>query len=82
MFPPLKDCTLGHIAARIYQFLIISFFLAHPEKDLSLILLWVGSNHQPISLLFESQKNWGPIPFKFNPLWMDRPDFLPSISQV
>jgi hypothetical protein len=72
----------GHIAARLDRFLISNSFLALPDKACSLILPWEGSDHRPISLMFEPQKNWGPIPFRFNPLWMDRPEFLPSISQI
>jgi exonuclease III len=72
----------GHIAARLDRFLISNSFLSHPDKASSLILPWAGSDHRPISLLFESQKNWGPIPFRFNPLWMDRPDFFSSILQA
>jgi hypothetical protein len=70
----------GHITARLDRFLISTSFLPHLDKASSLILLWEGSNHRPISLLFQPQKNRSPISFKFNPLWMDRPDFLPSIS--
>jgi exonuclease III len=72
----------GHNVARLDRFLIRNSFLAHPDKAYSLILLWERSDHRPISLLFEPQKNWGPIPFRCNPLWMGQSDFLPSISQV
>jgi exonuclease III len=72
----------GHIAARLDRFLISSSFLALPNKSCSLKLPWVGSDHRPISLMFKPQKNWGPIPFRFNPLWMDRSEFLPFISQI
>jgi hypothetical protein len=77
-----KRAGPGHIAARLDRFLIRSFFLALLDKSYSLILPWEGSDHRPIYLIFEPQKNWGPIPFKFNPLWMDRSEFLPSISQI
>jgi len=72
----------GHIAARLDWFLIRISFFSHLDKSFSLNLPWVGSYNQTISLLFEPHKNWGHIPFIFNPLWMDRPDFLPSISQA
>jgi hypothetical protein len=72
----------GHIAARLDQFLISNSFLALPDKACSSNLPWAGSDHLPISLIFESQKNWGPIPFRFNPLWMEQSKFLSSISQI
>jgi hypothetical protein len=72
----------GHIAARLDRFLISSSFLALPDKAFSSNLPWAGSDHRPIMLTFESQKNWGPIPFRFNPLWMERSEFLHSISQI
>jgi hypothetical protein len=72
----------GHIAARLNHFLISSSFLALPYLASSMILPWAGSDHCPISLVFETQKNWGPIPFRFNPLWMDHPYFFPTVSQV
>jgi len=77
-----KRAGSGHIVVRLDQFLISSYFLALPNKSYSLILPWEGSDHRPISLMFEPQKIWGPIPLRFNPLWMNRPEFLPSISQI
>jgi hypothetical protein len=70
------------LLARLDRFLISSSFLALPESTSSMILPWVGSDHRPISLVFELQKNWGPIPFIFNPLWMDRLDFFPTVSRI
>jgi exonuclease III len=72
----------SHITARLDRFLIRNYFLSYPDKSSSMILLWAGSDHRPISLAFESQENRGPIPFIFNPLWMDRPDLFSSISQA
>jgi hypothetical protein len=45
-------------------------------------LPWAGSDHRPIRLTLESQQNWGPIPLKLNPLSLDRPEIIQSISQV
>jgi hypothetical protein len=45
-------------------------------------LPWAGSDHRPIRLAFEAQQNWGPIPFKLNPLWLDRPELIQSISKI
>jgi exonuclease III len=72
----------GHTAARLDRFLISSDMLAFPEKSCSMNLPWAGSDHHPIRLTFEKQQNWGPIPFKLNPLWLDRPEILQSIAQI
>jgi len=77
-----KRVGTGHIVAKLDWFLLSISFLPHLDKSYSLILPWEGSDHRPISLVFESQKIWGPTPFRFNPLWMDQTDFISSISQV
>jgi hypothetical protein len=72
----------GHIAARLDRFMISSSLLSVPVKPCFTNLLWAGLDHHPIRLAFESQNNWGPIPFKLNPLWMDRLELIQSISQL
>jgi hypothetical protein len=39
-----------------------------------------GIDHLPISLAFSHEINWVLIPFKFNPAWMDHPDFFPLVT--
>jgi hypothetical protein len=68
--------------ARLDRFLINSDLLALPDKPCSMNLPWAGSDHRPIRLTFETQQNWGPIPFKLNPLWLDRLELLQSIAQA
>jgi hypothetical protein len=72
----------GHIAARLDRFLISNSLLSLPDKPCSTNLPWAGSDHRPIRLTFEAQQNWGPIPFKLNPLWLDRPELIQSISKI
>jgi hypothetical protein len=75
-----KRAKPGHIAAKIDRFLISSSFLSLHESTTSMILPWSGLYHCPISLIFEHQKNWGPIMFWLNPLWMDCLEFFPIVS--
>jgi hypothetical protein len=86
MSPRTREYTLGiiprHIAARLDIFLISSALLSLPDKPCSMNLPWAGSDHHPRRLNFEAQQNWGPIPFKPNPLWLDRPELIQSISKI
>jgi hypothetical protein len=77
-----KILGVGHIASRLDHFLIHSSILLLPLNILSQIVPWGISDHRPIALSFDKVENLGPIPFKFNPIWMDSPDFLPLISSV
>ena len=42
----------------------------------SKILPFGGSDHKPILLEMVNDKNLGPIPFRFNPMWANHPEFL------
>jgi hypothetical protein len=77
-----KRVGLGHIVARLDQFLVHNSFLSHPGMISSLILPWACSDHRPISLCIEKEENLGPIPFRFNPLWMEDPRFFPLVSNL
>jgi exonuclease III len=77
-----KRLGVGHIAARLDRFLIHSSILLRPLNISSQIVPWGISDHRPIALSFDKVENMGPIPFKFNPIWLDSPDFLPLISSV
>jgi hypothetical protein len=73
---------VGHIATILDHFLIHSSLLLLPLNILSQIVPWGISYHHPISLSFDKEENMGPIPFKFNPIWMESPYFLPLISSI
>ena len=66
----------GHIAARLDQFLVQDSFLLLGLNLSSKILPFGVSNHKPILLEMVNNKNWGPIPFRFNPLWANQTEFL------
>jgi hypothetical protein len=63
---------------RLDHFLISSTFLIGPSTLVSQILPWASPYHKTISLSFLNKKNLIPIPFHFNPFWLDHP-FLLSI---
>jgi hypothetical protein len=73
---------LFHIASRLDRFLINSNFLLSPLEISSHILPSVTFDHNPISLIFSNPQNFGPLPFRFNPLWIDNPVTLPLIQQA
>ena len=40
------------------------------------------SDHHPIYLLFEEEEDFGPIPFRFTPLWIERDGFWETVAQA
>jgi hypothetical protein len=77
-----KLSGVGHIATRLDHFLIQISLLLIPSNISTQIIPQGILYHFPIALSFDKVENLGPIPFKFNPLWMDSSDFLPLISYV
>jgi hypothetical protein len=77
-----KRSGVGHIPTRLDRFLIHNSLLLLPLDISSKIILWGISYHRPISLTLTKALNYDPIPFRFTPLWMDSPDFLPLISSI
>jgi hypothetical protein len=73
---------LNHIATHLDRFLISSNLLLSPFVISSLILPFVVSDHKPISLSFLSPQNFGPLPFRFNQLWLDNPAISPLVTNV
>ena len=76
-----KRLDPGHIAARLYWFLVQNTFLLLTLNLSSKILPFGGSDHKPILLEMVNDNNLGPIPFRFNPMWAKRPDFLRIVSE-
>ena len=64
------DCFLVHSS------LLDSKFIISTE-----ILPKLVSDHHPITLQFEIEEELGPIPFKFNPLWLECDGFMDIVSQ-
>jgi exonuclease III len=69
-----RRAGLQHIAARLDRFLINSNFLLSPLDISSQILPSAISDHKPIILSFRPSQNLGPLPFRFNQLWLDNSD--------
>eukprot|EP00253_Pinus_taeda_P023152 PITA_23152 len=40
----------------------------------------LASDHKPIQLLLEDEKDLGPIPFRFNPLWIEKEGFEETVK--
>jgi exonuclease III len=72
----------GHITARLDHFLLRSSFLDESLSPSSLILPWAGSDHRPITLTLSPPENFGPIPFRFNPLWLSDPNFFDIVTDA
>ena len=60
----------GFIADRLDQFLVSVTFLIRDLIPASFALPSDVSNHKPISLVLAPSTNLGPIPFRFNALWL------------
>ena len=71
----------GHIAARLDRFLVQDSFLLLGLNLSSKILPFGVSDHKPILLEMVNNKNWGPIPFRFNPLWANQTAFLRIVAE-
>lgn len=76
-----KRAGMVHIATRLDRFLIHSPLLSLPDEISSLIIPLGSSDYRPISLSFTKEENLGPIPFRFNPLWMEKSDLFPLVSR-
>jgi hypothetical protein len=72
----------GHIAARLDRFLVQSSFLTLGLIASSEILPHSISDHKPVRLEFKTDQGQGPIPFRFNPSWIQDKDFLRLVSSV
>eukprot|EP00253_Pinus_taeda_P005952 PITA_05952 len=60
----------NHIATRLDRFLVQSSFLSCGLSASSKILPNCTSDHKPISLELSLDRNLGPIPFIFSPMWI------------
>jgi exonuclease III len=71
----------GHIAARLDRFLVQSSFLLLGLTATSEILPHSVSDHKPIRIEIKTDQVHGPIPFRFNPTWIQDKDFLLLVSK-
>jgi hypothetical protein len=73
---------LNHITTYLDRFLINSEFLLSPFIISSSIIPSAISDQKPISLLISPPQNFGPFPFRFNPLWLDSPPVPILVQQA
>ena len=72
----------GHIAGSLDRFLDQDSFLLLGVKPSSKILVFGGSYHKLILLKMRKDQNLGPIPFRFNPLWVSHNDFMKIVAKA
>ena len=72
----------GHITARLDRFLVQSSYLTLGFNAVAEILPHSASDNKLIWLEFKSEQGKGPIPFRFNPSWIQDKDFLKIVSSM
>lgn len=77
-----RRCGAGHIAARIDRFLVCSAFFQSDLLINSYSIPCASSDHNPIGLSIAPPENLGPIPFRFNHLWINTPGFLDIVKNT
>lgn len=70
-----------HISARLDRFLVQSSIMMN-KKITTKILPKLASDHKPIQLHLEDEEDLGPLPFRFNPLWIERDGFLEIVKEA
>ena len=70
------------ILARLDRFFVQSSLLDSNLIISSKILPNTSSDHHPISLLVKEEEDYGPIPFRFSPMWIEREGFLETVNEV
>lgn len=71
----------SHIAARLDRFFIQSSYLLLRLEPRMHILACSTSDHKPIKLDLLAHLDLGPIPFRFNPLWVKEPNFMQIVKE-
>eukprot|EP00253_Pinus_taeda_P005951 PITA_05951 len=70
------------ISARLDRFMIQSGLLLNKKIASTKILPKLTSDHKPIQLLLEDEEDLGPIPFRFSPLWIEKPGFFDTVKEA
>ena len=73
---------LCHIAFCLDQFLVSSSLFKVETLTQSRIRPYPSSDHRPVHLHFEKIKNQGPIPFRFNLLWINKEEVYQIIEET
>lgn len=61
----------GNIMERLDHFIVVVLLISLHSTATSTIIDCIASDHQPITLDLGSHPNLGPLPFRFNTLWID-----------
>lgn len=61
----------GNIMERLDRFIVTVPLISLHSTATSTILDFIDSDHQPVTLDLGSHPNLGPLPFRFNTLWID-----------
>lgn len=77
-----KRIGLGHIATHLDRFIVQSSFLTCGLMATSKILPNYTSEHKPILVELSLDGNLGPIPFRFNSLWIHQEGFQEVVSEA
>ena len=75
-----KRDGLKHITTRLNHFLVSTTFIQKDFLPSSHIISSATSDHKLISLSFSLPSDLGPIPFRFNPLWLKHTKNLDSFN--
>ena len=70
------------ILARLDCFLVQSTLLDKNFLISSKILPKISFDHHPISLILKEEEYYGPIPFRFSPLWIEHDGFMDIVNEV
>lgn len=72
----------ANISAHLDQFLVQSTLMEGKHLISSKILPKITFDRNPVILLIEKEEDLGPIPFRFNPLWVSREGFMEIVAHV
>jgi len=71
-----------HIAARLDCFLIHNNVLLQNSSIKFYILASITLNYKPMSLHIQSLQNYGPLPFRYNPQWLQSKSLIDPICST
>eukprot|EP00253_Pinus_taeda_P019238 PITA_19238 len=69
-----------HISARLDRFMVQGSIMMKKKIIITKILAKLASDHKPIQLILEDEKDLGPIPFRFSPLWIEKEGFEETVK--
>lgn len=69
-----------HISTRLDRFLVNNAIMMDNRIVFSKILPKLASDHKPILLCIKEEEDFGPLPFRFSPLWAKREGFLETVQ--